>query len=153
MSLDDEQVPWPAAEALERGENPERPDTAQFKLASLLAEHQDILTVHAYMLVAGRVLAFLPRIVSWADAEAKPSRAPQLRRQQVGAADDETFFLEQAHYYLSGYWDAMAALSRMGSVYAADYDPDARGELEDDARLSRERADVEAAAGAPRVAS
>lgn len=143
MTLDEPRG-WKAAAALERGENPERP-SAQFRLATLLAEHDELHSIHHHMLVAGRVLAFLPRIVAWKDAEQttpKPKRPGELR--QFSSQTDEDFFVEQAHYHLGGYRDAMAALVKIGSVYAEGYDPDARGEREDDRRIATERADESA---------
>lgn len=151
MSIDDELMPWPAAEAIERGRDPQRPDNAQFRLARLLAEHDDVLTIHKYMLIAGRVLAFLPRINAWSDAENKPTPGKQLRQQQTASQSDEDFFLEQAHYHLGGYRDAMAALSKMGSVYAAEYDPDARDQDAEDRREAEQRHDDRAAQNAPDV--
>lgn len=152
MSLDDDQIPWPAAEAMERGHNPEREQTAQFRLASLLAQTDDLHTIHHQMLVAGRVLAFLPRIQSWADEE-KPKVRKQLRQQQVNETESETFFLEQAHYHLGGYRDAMAALAAMGSVYAKDYQPDEREQDREDDRARSDRQDERAREQAPKVAS
>lgn len=153
MALDDERTPWPAAEALERGENPQREDTARFRLARLLAEHDDVHTIHHQMIVAGRVLAFLPRIVAWVEQD-KPAKAGvQLRQQQVATADDETHYIETAHHHLQGYREAMAVLVKMGSRAADGYDPDFKGER-DDVRREREAAQDEAAASdAPRIAS
>lgn len=151
MTLDEPRNPHHAA-ALERGEDPSKP-SAQFRLATLLAEHDNLHTIHHQMLVAGRVLAFLPRIQSWADADNRPQVGKQLRQQQVASQSDEDFFIEQAHYHLAGYRDAMAVLSKMGSVYARDYDPDARGEREDERREREARQDEAGAQNAPRMAS
>lgn len=143
---------WKAAAALERGEDPRR-ETAQFRLATLLSEHDDIHTIHHHMIVAGRVLAFLPRIQSWADAEQAGKSTPQLRQQPVARADNETWFLEEAKYHLDCYRDAMSALSKMGSVYAKDYDPDAKAQDREDDRAREQRQDDAAREEAPRVAS
>ena len=139
MSVDDSRN-WKHAEQIERGEAPEQ-DTAQFKLATLLAEHDDIHTIHHQMVVAGRVLAFLPRIQAWAAAEQQPKGPGPLRQQPVLSLSDEDFFAEQAHYHLKGYREAMGVLVAMGSPYAKDYDPDERGADEDSERISLERAD------------
>lgn len=148
MSLDPPRN-WRHADALERGEDP-RCNTAQFKLASLLAETDDVHSIHHQMIVAGRVLAFLPRINGWADAEQAGKSTPQLRQQPV---DDETWFLEEAKYHLDCYRDAMAALSKMGSVYAKDYDADAKAQDREDDRAREQRQDDAAREEAPRVAS
>lgn len=148
MTLD-EPTNWRHAAALERGEDPSKP-SAQFRLATLLAEHDDLHTIHHHMLVAGRVLAFLPRIQAWADSE-KPKVSAQLRQQQTASLSDEDEALERAGYHKRGYEDAVASLAALGSVYApSPVDLDEVGADEDSARISRERADDEAAAGMPK---
>lgn len=149
MSLDDPRNPFHAA-ALERGEDPEKP-SAKFRLATLLAEHDDLHSIHHHMLTAGRVLAFLPRINAWFDAEQQPQPGKQLRQQQTATLSDEDFFLEQAHYHLRGYREAMAVLVAMKSAYADAYDPDAVRQDREDDRARAARQDEHAVENAPEV--
>ena len=127
-----------------------REDTAQFRLATLLAEHDDIHTVHHQMIVAGRVLAFLPRINSWVDTDQTAAPRPVLRQQQHQRYDDQDWLLERLREVRQEDAELVAALRSLDSPHVDLFDPDDREEDREDDRRAAALHDERAADAAPR---
>lgn len=138
---------------------------AASRIASIIGTYlsPQWFTPAALEAIAAKVVANRAAVRSIFDElDADPNRLgvrdKTLRQQQVSHYSDEDQILERLHEIKRDreMWDAeehllYGYLHGMGSTYALP-DRDERGADEDDARLSRERADEAAAAGMPKVA-
>lgn len=160
MALDDERLPWPAAEAMERGENPQ-PDRlpenkAAARLAGVIGTHLQPawLTNAALEDVCRKVIAhrgFFRTVFDELDAD--PKRLPEphrdLRETRVNEVESVDWWAEHVHHLKREYEDALAIYERVRSGRIAEYDPDARDRDREDDRLREERQDATAADAAP----
>lgn len=159
MTLDDERMSWPAAEAMERGENPERmsPETAAAKIAEILFAHADlaadVLSDGCKRRVGRRAYEFRTQLVAIFDATAEPRRGPQLQHDYHQPLEDVEFWGEHLHHLERECADARAIYERVRKASVPEYDPDARDQDREDDRAREARQDETAREQAPKVAS
>ena len=150
---------WSHADALDRGELPQSPpkidmdahQNACRSLRTLLQKGDSAHSEQFYDGLAKRLVANALLVRGYL----KPCVADErvvLRQQQPARYTDEDDILERLAYLKTETDLLYGYLHAMGSVYARDFDPDSRGERDDDRRISQERADEQAAAGMPRTA-
>lgn len=158
MSLDDERTPWPAAEAIERGEDPQLPETAAARrIGSLLAQHlhTPYLTPDFFAAIGAKCIANRQVIGAvFAEVDADPKRLPDrgkvLRQQATSSLSDEDHVLERLHHLKAEESYLNSVLAAMGSVYAPKLrDADEAAEDAEDRRLAEQRHDQHAAENAP----
>lgn len=127
------------------------------KIADLLDKHQDPrwFTPAALQYLGRKVVGYrnaIRPILDELDADPKrlPDRGFVLRQQSSQSYDGQDAILERLYEIERERLDLYGQLAAMGSPYARDLDVDERGEREDDARISRDRQDEDAAAGMPK---
>lgn len=85
--------------------------------------------------------------------EKLPGRDIVLQQQRTADLSDPEWVDEQIYEAQRVLDDLVALRTRIRRGHVDNYDPDAIGEREDDARVSQARADEKAATGMPRIAS
>jgi hypothetical protein len=151
----DESTNHAHAAALERGEDPSAKERREHEhrieaLAQLLGQHERDLNHHFFRKMAGRLVAYAPRVTELL-AVAPPKIHRDLRASQPARYSDEDSILERLHELRAEEGRLYGYLRAMGSAYADPYNPDDRGEREDVRRETEQRHDEAAADAAPKV--
>lgn len=160
MSLDDERMSWKHAEQIERDATPQTVERiAAERIGRVISKHLDPGHWHTprfWTEVGAKSIAhrgYIRGVFDELDADPRRIGAgnePQRRQQQTARLDDADFWAEHVGHLRRELVDAEAIWERVKAGHVDRYDPDTRAADEDDARVSRERADAAAATAVPK---
>jgi hypothetical protein len=128
------------------------------RIGSLISRYMQspYLTDDFWTAVGGKIAAnrgVLRAVFDELDADPKRlrERGSVLRQQQTASLEDRDYWLQEAAIAKAAWREACANAEACGADHRDLYDPDSRGEDEDDARIAAEARDEKARDQAPRV--